>query len=105
MQEGPGAPRPLLALDSELFFLLCLCSRVCDVATHLLWRKAHRHGVVVDADAEGRHENDIYAEREDPCAAEVYWAQVGEHPQPDKVRPQPRTTPKVEPRDELRRVD
>jgi hypothetical protein len=76
----------LLALERDVFFLLCLFSRVCDMAPHLFWRKAHRHGEVVDADAEGRHEDDIEAEREESCAAEVCGAQVGEHPQPDKVR-------------------
>src|SRR5215211_2172809 len=87
----------LLTLDRDLFFLLCLCSRVCDVAPHLFGCKAHRHGVVVDGDAEGRHDKDVPAEREDPYAGEVRWAQVTEHRHPDKVRPQPRSTPPVEP--------
>src|SRR5215218_3810552 len=88
-----------------LFHRLNLLSRVGDVAPYLFGRKAHRHGVVVDGYAEDRHDEYIPAERDDPYARKVCWAEVGNHRQPDEVRPQPGSSPPVEVRGQLRRVN
>src|SRR5215212_1144433 len=88
-----------------LFHRLYLLPRVCDVAPHLFGRKTHRNGVVVDDEAEDRYDEDVPAERNDPYAREVFRAEVGDHPQTDEVRPQPRGSPPVEVRSQFRRVD
>src|SRR5215204_3063967 len=88
-----------------LFHRLNLLSRVGDVAPYLFGRKAHRHSVVVDGYAKDRHDEYIPAERDDSNAIEILRAEVGDHPQPDEVRPQPGCTSPIERRGQLRRVD
>src|SRR5215210_4886006 len=104
---GSARPRPLVvALDRDFFFYrLYLLPRVCDVAPYLFGCQPHRHGIVVDGDAENRHDEDIQAERDDSAAAEILRTEIGEHSQPDEVRPHPGCASPVEVRGQLRRVD
>src|SRR5215210_2590486 len=104
---GSARPRPLVvALDRDFFFYrLYLLPRVCDVAPYLFGCQPHRHGIVVDGDAENRHDEDIQAERDDSAAAEILRTEIGEHSQPDEVRPHPGCASPVEVRGQFRRVD
>src|SRR3954468_9359763 len=95
-----------LPSDRELFlYAFCFLSRVGNVVPHLIGRKTYRHSVVVDGNAEDRHDDDVPAERDNSNAGEICWAEIAYYRQTDEVRPQTGAPPPVEGRGHLRRVD